>query len=165
MWSREESLFWKKKGTKEGQVNYSLTSEIKGVLELHVKKIPAPLASRAAGTIPSAVLNLSFHAHSVVGGCKTEVRAKTVVQIQQNTWNNEVLGQERKNLAFIKPKPHWWVWEAFLQSWKRSICDERVIFSSYVKHYYRDNPHIEEGPVLKVRCGSENRTVRLLLPN
>lgn len=43
MWSREESLLWKKE-TKEGQVNYS--NEIEGVLKLHVKKIPALLASR-----------------------------------------------------------------------------------------------------------------------
>lgn len=59
-----------------------------------------------------------------------------MVQIQQNTCNNGVLGQQRKNLAFIGPKPCWWVWEVFLQSWKRNICDERVIFSSDVKLYY-----------------------------
>lgn len=41
-----------------------------------------------------------------MGGCKTEVLAKTAVQIEQNTWNNEVLGQQRKNSAFIKSQNH-----------------------------------------------------------
>lgn len=74
IWSREESLFWKeKKGTKEGQVNYSLTIEIKGVLKLYVKKIPVLLASKAG-----------WH-HSL---CHSESFMPTVQweAIEQNSW-------------------------------------------------------------------------------